>query len=63
MRIKAHVQRVEDREALIRELSTRFHMKGFDHTPLEREHVAEFITTFTDVRNQQNTATEDIQVR
>ncbi|KAF7792625.1 hypothetical protein EIP86_003722 [Pleurotus ostreatoroseus] len=58
---KAHVQRVEDRETLIRELSNRFHMKGFDHTPLEREHVAEFITTFTDVRNQQNTATEDIQ--
>ena len=51
-----------EREAYIRELGTRHHLSGYDHSQLEREKVAEFISRLSDMKNKQNAETEDLQV-
>lgn len=53
---------MEEREKLIRELSARYDMKGFDHSPLEREKVVEFISRLTDSQKRQNAETDRLQV-
>ena len=59
---QAQQHRIEEREAYIRELSSKHHMMGYEHSPLEREKVVEFISRVTDLKNRQNTETERLQV-
>ena len=60
--LQAQEQRLAEREAYIRELGTRHHLSGYDHSQLEREKVAEFISRLSDMKNKQNAETEDLQV-
>ena len=52
-----------DREKLIRELAAKYNMKGFDHTPLEREKVVEFINRLSELQQRQNAEADRVQVR
>ncbi|KAI0345847.1 hypothetical protein BDW22DRAFT_1353452 [Trametopsis cervina] len=58
---KAHEAVLRDREETIRELSTKHHLKGYDHSPLEREKIIEFITRLTDLQRNQNNETDSLQ--
>lgn len=60
--MKAHQTVLEEREGLIRELSVKYQMKGFDHSPLEREKVLDFISRLTELQQRQNQETERLQV-
>lgn len=59
---QAQEQRIADREELIREISAKHQLKGYDHSPLEREKVAEFVTKIGDLRRRQNAETDKLQV-
>ncbi|OJA09417.1 hypothetical protein AZE42_03080 [Rhizopogon vesiculosus] len=41
---KAHDRRIAEREELIREISDKYNIKGYSHSPLEREKVVEFVS-------------------
>ncbi|KDQ62331.1 hypothetical protein JAAARDRAFT_66083 [Jaapia argillacea MUCL 33604] len=58
---KAHEQRVSDREELIRTIAGKYQMKGYDHSPLEKEKVADFISRLEDLVRQKASETEKLQ--
>jgi len=60
---QAQSRRIEERETLIRSIGTKHHLKGYDHSPLEREKVVEFISRLGELQRQQNADTEQLQVR
>jgi DNA repair protein RAD50 len=60
---QAQEQRIADREALIREISGKHNIKGYDHSPLEREKVIEFISRLDGLQRRQNVELEKLQVR
>jgi len=60
--IQAQLRRIEERETLIHSIGTKHHLNGYDHSPLERENVIEFISRFGDLRRRQNAETERLQV-
>ena len=59
---QAQSRRIEERETLIRSIGTKHHLKGYDHSPLEREKVVEFISRLGDLQRLQNAETERLQV-
>ena len=60
---QAQSRRIEDRETLIRSIGAKHHMKGYDHSPLEREKVSEFVSRLGELQRRQNAETEQLQVR
>ncbi|KAF7987104.1 hypothetical protein HWV62_291 [Athelia sp. TMB] len=54
-------QRVQDREKLISEISRKHSMKGYDHTPLEREKVVEFLARLNELQRKQRAEYEKLQ--
>ncbi|OBZ71496.1 DNA repair protein RAD50 [Grifola frondosa] len=58
---KAQEQRISDREALIRNICAQHHIVGYEHTPLERETVLEFITKLNDLSERQNRETSRLE--
>ena len=60
---QAQSRRIEESEALIRSIGAKYHLKGYDYSPLEREKVVEFISRFDDLRRRHNAETESLQVR
>ncbi|KAF9643243.1 hypothetical protein BDM02DRAFT_1548809 [Thelephora ganbajun] len=58
---KAQSRRIEERETLIRSIGTKHHLKGYDHSPLEKEKVVEFISRLGDLQRRQNAETERLQ--
>jgi DNA repair protein RAD50 len=56
------LRRIEERETLIRSIGAKHHLKGYDHSPLEREKVIEFISRLGDLQRRQNAETERLQV-
>ncbi|KAG9308463.1 P-loop containing nucleoside triphosphate hydrolase protein [Chiua virens] len=58
---KAHNRRLSEREELIREISDKHNIKGFNHTPLEREKVNEFIYRLGDLQRKQRSEYEKLQ--
>lgn len=63
MVLQAQEERIQTREVLIREISTRQNIRGYDHSPLEREKVFEFINRLNDLQDKQVRQLEEIQVR
>ena len=61
--IQAHEEVLREREETIRELSAKHHLLGYDHSPLEREKIIEFITRLTDLQRTQNSETDTLQVK
>jgi DNA repair protein RAD50 len=54
---------MNDREQLIRDISIKHQLKGYDHTPLEKDKVLQFGSRLADLQRRQNTETETLQVR
>lgn len=59
---EGHEVNLEEREKRIRELSIKYNMSGFDHTPLEREKVVEFISRLSELQSRQNAETDRVTV-
>ncbi|KAF9783547.1 AAA domain-containing protein [Thelephora terrestris] len=57
----AQSRRIEERETLIRSIGAKHHLKGYDHSPLEREKVLEFLSRLGDLQRSQNAETERLQ--
>jgi hypothetical protein len=47
---------------MIRTISTRHSIRGYDRSPIEADQVVEFTTKLTELRRKQNAETERIQV-
>ncbi|KAF8552026.1 hypothetical protein OG21DRAFT_1486552 [Imleria badia] len=58
---KAHERRLIEREELIREISDKHNIKGYSHSPLERENVNEFIHRLGDLQSKQRSEYEKLQ--
>ncbi|KAI0771249.1 hypothetical protein BD413DRAFT_604552 [Trametes elegans] len=58
---QAQVQRIADREELIRDIASRHHIKGFESSQLERDQVIQFISTLNDAKRRQNVETDKLQ--
>lgn len=58
---KAHERRITEREELIRDISDKYNIKGYSHSPLEREKVNEFISRLTDLQRRQRADYEKFQ--
>lgn len=54
---------LREREETIRELGAKHQLLGYDHSPLEREKIIDFITRLTDLQRTQNNETDALQVR
>jgi DNA repair protein RAD50 len=50
-----------EREELIREISNKHHIKGYNHSPLEREKINEFIYRLGDLQSKQRSEYEKLQ--
>ncbi|KAI9566180.1 P-loop containing nucleoside triphosphate hydrolase protein [Boletus coccyginus] len=57
----AHDRRLVEREELIREISDKHNIKGYSHSPLEREKVIEFIYRLGDLQSKQRSEYEKLQ--
>lgn len=55
-------ERISDREKLISEISTQHNIKGYNHTPLEREKVIDFISRLNELQRKQRMEFEKLQV-
>lgn len=51
-----------EREELIRDLAARFHIKGFEQSPIEREEAQQFLAAVNDVKRRQHAETDRLQV-
>lgn len=60
--LQAQEARIADRETLIHEICTKQGIKGFDHSPLERDQVLDFLERLSNMQAKQNDETEDLQV-
>ncbi|KAG1899589.1 uncharacterized protein F5891DRAFT_1189393 [Suillus fuscotomentosus] len=58
---KAHDRRISEREELIRDISDKNNIKGYNHTPLEREKVVEFISRLGDLQRRQRSEFDKLQ--
>ncbi|TCD70142.1 DNA repair protein rad50 [Steccherinum ochraceum] len=58
---KLHEQLLADREELIRNISSQHHLTGYDHSPLGRDEILEFINKLSDLQESQNRETERLQ--
>ncbi|KAG2155166.1 P-loop containing nucleoside triphosphate hydrolase protein [Suillus bovinus] len=58
---KAHDRRISEREELIREISNKHNIKGYNHTPLEREKVVEFVSRLGDLQRRQRSEFDKLQ--
>ncbi|KAG6379376.1 P-loop containing nucleoside triphosphate hydrolase protein [Boletus reticuloceps] len=58
---KAHDRRLIEREELIREISDKHNIKGYSHSPLEREKINEFIYRLGDLQSKQRAEYEKLQ--
>ncbi|KAG2749419.1 hypothetical protein P692DRAFT_20469301 [Suillus brevipes Sb2] len=58
---KAHDRRISEREELIREISDKNNIKGYNHTPLEREKVVEFVSRLGDLQRRQRSEFDKLQ--
>lgn len=50
-----------EREELIREISNKHNIKGYNHSPLEREKINEFIYRLGDLQSKQRSEYEKLQ--
>ncbi|KZT23428.1 P-loop containing nucleoside triphosphate hydrolase protein [Neolentinus lepideus HHB14362 ss-1] len=58
---RAQEQRLAEREELIRDLSTKYQIKGYDYSPLEKEKAAEFTSRLSDLLRRETIDAEKIQ--
>ncbi|KAG1739598.1 hypothetical protein EDB19DRAFT_1828817 [Suillus lakei] len=58
---KAHDRRISEREELIRDISDKNNIKGYNHSPLEREKVVEFVSRLGDLQRRQRSEYEKLQ--
>lgn len=58
---KAHERRIAEREELIRDISDKQNIKGYSHSPLEREKVNEFISRLGDLQRRQHADYKKLQ--
>ncbi|OSD07185.1 hypothetical protein PYCCODRAFT_1402589 [Trametes coccinea BRFM310] len=58
---KAQEQRITERGELIRDLASRFHIRGYENPPFDREQVVQFISTLSEAKRRQNTETDRLQ--
>ncbi len=61
-RLQVIEQRMAEREELIRDLTSRFHIKGFEQSPIEREEAQQFLAALNDVKRRQHAETDRLQV-
>ncbi|KAH8104626.1 AAA domain-containing protein [Cristinia sonorae] len=59
--IKVQEQQLAEREDLIREIAAKHQMKGYDHSPLGRDEILDFIGKLSDLQKSQNRETERLQ--
>lgn len=52
-----------DREELVRELSAKYHIRGFEQSPLGREEASQFLSNLNDIKRRQHTETDRLQVK
>ena len=51
-----------EREELVRDLAARFHIKGFEQSPIEREQAHQFLASLNDVKRRQHAETDKLQL-
>ena len=51
-----------EREQLIRDISIKHQLRGYDHSPLEKDKVLQFGSRLADLQQRQNAETESLQV-
>jgi DNA repair protein RAD50 len=59
--VQRHQENIKQRELSIRTIGSKYGIKGYDHSPLEVEHIAEFYTRLSDIQKKQNQDTESLQ--
>lgn len=62
LEFQAHEAKIGEREKLIRDLSIKYNMQSYAHTPLEREKVIEFISRLSELQTRQNAETDRVTV-
>ncbi|CDO71491.1 hypothetical protein BN946_scf184909.g85 [Trametes cinnabarina] len=58
---KAQEQRIAERAELIRDLASRFHIRGYENPPFDRDQVVQFISTLGEAKRRQNAETDRLQ--
>ncbi|KAF8627436.1 hypothetical protein AX17_006250 [Amanita inopinata Kibby_2008] len=58
---EAQNRRIMEREQMIHEISEKYDIKGFKHSPLEREKVIEFLSKLGDTQRKQRVEFEKLQ--
>ncbi|TFK52414.1 hypothetical protein OE88DRAFT_1401845 [Heliocybe sulcata] len=58
---RAQEQRLTEREQLIRDLSTKYQIKGYDYSPLEKEKASEFASRINELLRREAIEAEKIQ--
>lgn len=59
---QAHGVQIADREELIGEISAKHSIKGYDHTQLSKQEVADFSEKLRDLRKRQTLEYDKLQV-
>ncbi|KAK2465331.1 hypothetical protein APHAL10511_002685 [Amanita phalloides] len=58
---EAQDRRIAEREQLVHEISEKYDIKGFGHSPLERDKIIEFVSKLGDAQRKQRTELEKLQ--
>ena len=56
------VGHADDFSRLVRDLAARFHIKGFEQSPIEREQAHQFLAALNDVKRRQHAETDKLQL-
>lgn len=58
--MKAHEEKIQARENLVRSLAGKHGLKGYDHSPLEEDRVSEFELKLKDIHHRKTTEYEKL---
>ena len=60
---QAHERQIADREERIGDISAKYSIRGYDHSPLSKQEVAEFSEKLRDLRKRLTSEYDEVQVR
>ncbi|CAL1713176.1 unnamed protein product [Somion occarium] len=60
-KLQAQERLIADREELVRDLAAKHQLRGYDHSPLEKEQVLEFTTKLSELQRKQIIEADNIQ--
>ncbi len=60
--LQTQVQLLADRDEMVRDIAAKHQMMGYDHSPLDRPQLVDFISRLKDMQRAQNHATDNLVV-